>query len=142
MDTLAPPLHALIHIKLKIRTGTSIRESIKEYYKENPDSEFSKDLSLWLFYKESEQDQKIEWTHTYRKLLVEVLERGLEGEQILDSLEALEEEVLSASYLDLDKQLQKLPFIVFIPLFLLQLPALLLLVFYPLISRLLSVFQT
>ena len=140
MDALTPPLQALLNIKLKIRTGTSIRESIKEHCQETPHCEFSKDLALWLFYKESNQNQKVQFTHTYRKLLVETLERGLSGEPILDSLDVLEEEVIHASHHDLEKQLQKLPFIVFIPLFLLQIPALLLLVFYPLLSRLLNVF--
>ena len=140
MDSLAPPLRALLNIKLKIRTGISIREAIKEYGQEACDCDFAKNLSLWLFHKESEQEQKIQFTHNYRKLLVEVLERGLQGEQILDALDTLEEEVINASNHDLETQLQKLPFIVFIPLFFLQLPALLLLIFYPLVSKLLYVF--
>ena len=138
MDALAPPLKALLHIKLKIRAGKSVRESIKEYVQESMDCPFAKNLGLWLFYKESEQPQHIEITQTYRKLLVEVLNRGLEGDQILKPLESLEEEMVTASMNDLDKQLQKLPFIVLTPLLLLQLPAFLILIFAPLVFQLLS----
>lgn len=141
MDALAPPLRALIHIKLKIRTGTSIRESIKEYVSESLECEFAQNLGLWLFYKESEQPQKIEIHKTYRKLLIEVLARGLEGDQILKPLETLEEEMIAASLNDLDKQLKKLPFIVMAPLFFLQLPAFLILIFAPLALLLLERLQ-
>ena len=138
MDALAPPLRALLHIKLKIRTGKSVRESIKEYVQESMDCPFAKNLGLWLFCKESEQPQQVEITQTYRKLLVEVLNRGLEGDQILKPLESLEEEMVTASMNDLDKQLQKLPFIVLTPLLLLQLPAFLILIFAPLVLKLLN----
>ena len=140
MDSLAPPLRALLNIKLKIQSGTSTRESIREYVKEALDCGFAQDLSLWLFQMESESDEMTQklFTHPFRKMLVEVLKQGLEGDQILKSLEILETEMIEASHRDLDNQLQKLPFIVMIPLLFLQLPAFLLLIFGPLLSKLLS----
>ncbi|MDE0151503.1 MAG: hypothetical protein OXK80_03260 [Bdellovibrionales bacterium] len=140
MDSLAPPLRALLSIKLKIQSGISTRESIREYVKEALDCSFAQDLSLWLFQMESENNEispKI-FTHPFRKMLVEILTQGLEGEQILKSLEILENEMITASHRDLDNQLQKLPFILMMPLLFLQLPAFLLLIFGPLLSKLLS----
>ncbi len=142
MDSLAPPLRALLNIKLKIQSGTSTRESIKEYVKETLDCSFAQDLGLWLFQIESESsDPPKPFTHPFRKMLVEVLAQGLEGDQILKSLEILEAEMIRASHRDLDNQLQKLPFIVMIPLLLLQLPAFLLIIFGPLLSKLLGELQ-
>ena len=141
MDTLAPPLKALLNIRLKIRSGNSVRDSIKEYVEETPDCDFSKNLGLWIFQMESEQEISVVFKKNYRKLLVDVLYRGLQGEQILKSLEALEEEMIDATEMDLEKQLQKLPFIVLIPLFFLQLPAFLLLLFGPLVLYLIGYIQ-
>ncbi len=140
MDSLAPPLRALLNIKLKIQSGISTRESIREYVKEALDCSFAQDLSLWLFQIESESDEMTSkpFTHPFRKMLVEVLAQGLEGDQILKSLEILEAEMIEASHRDLDNQLQKLPFIVMIPLLFLQLPAFLLIIFGPLLSKLLG----
>ena len=140
MDSLAPPLRALLNIKLKIQSGISTRESIREYVKEALDCDFAQDLSRWLFHIESENNEAPSklFTHPFRKMLVEVLKQGLEGEQILKSLEILETEMVSASHRDLDSQLQKLPFILMIPLLFLQLPAFLLLIFGPLLTKLLG----
>ena len=137
MDSLAPPLRALLNIKLKIQSGISTRESIREYVQETLDCDFAKDLSLWLFQMESEghESHLKPFTHPFRKMLVEVLKQGLEGEQILKSLEILETEMVEASQRDLDNQLQKLPFILMIPLLFLQLPAFLLIIFGPLLSK-------
>ena len=81
MDALAPPLKALLNIKLKIQTGTSTREAIREFSKEFSGNEMAHDLGLYLFMKES--DQPVDHTpfkKPYRKMLLEVLERGLDGE--------------------------------------------------------------
>lgn len=140
MDSLAPPLRALLNIKLKIQSGISTRESIREYVQETLDCDFAQDLSLWLFQIESEGNEfhLKPFTHPFRKMLVEVLKQGLEGEQILKSLEILEMEMVEASHRDLDSQLQKLPFILMAPLLFLQLPAFLLIIFGPLLSKMIQ----
>lgn len=139
MDALAPPLKALLYLKLKIQTGTSTRESIREYVKEQNSCDFAKRLSLWLFQKESSQEVSYIGLHKpYRKMLIEVLDRGLDGEQILKSLDSLEEEMIRACEEDVENQIQKIPFIILIPLLLLQVPALLLLGIGPLVLQLLK----
>ena len=139
MDALAPPLKALLYIKLKIQSGLSVRESIREYTQENLHCGFAKDLSLWLF--QMEAGAKVNTTafqKTYRKMLIEILSQGLEGAPILKSLTALEDELVLASKMDMDKQLKKLPLMTLLPLLFLQLPAFLLLVFGPLVMELLD----
>ena len=136
MDTLAPPLKALLNIKLQIQAGTSTRESIYKYIKENTGCSFARDLSDWIFQIESGGRPSLDhFQKTYRKMLIEILTRGLEGDQILKSLSALEEEMITASQIDMDRQIQKLPLLTMIPLLFLQLPAFLILVFGPLLMK-------
>ena len=143
MDSLAPPLKALLQIKLKIQTGISVRESIREYIQETPACELTKDIAAWFFQMEAGQEASLQpFQRTYRKMLIEILTRGLQGEPILKSMEALEEEMIEASITDMENQLQKLPLMTMIPLLCLQLPAFLLLVFGPLLLRLLQQLQT
>ena len=140
MDSLAPPLRALLEIKLKIQTGSSVRAAIKEYTAEFKNEPLARDLQQWLFEKESggRALAKPFEGYTYRKLLIEVLARGLEGASVLQPLTALEEELILASKIDMDKHLKKLPLMAMIPLLLLQLPAFLILVFGPLLLRLMT----
>ena len=140
MDSLAPPLRALLEIKLKVQTGSSVRAAIKEYTTEFKSEPFARDLQQWLFNREAGGGALIKpfQGYTYRKLLIEVLARGLEGGAVLKPLLALEEELISASQIDMDRQLKKLPLTAMIPLLLLQLPAFLILVFGPLLLRLMD----
>ena len=142
MDTLAPPFRALLQIKFKIQTGSSTRESIREYTKEFVDCEFSKKLDSWLFSLESQgQSDDSIFKTSHQKMLIEVLARGLEGDEILQSIKVLEEEMLEFSHLELDKQLKTLPLKTMVPLLLFQLPAFLLLFFGPFLINLLSNFS-
>ena len=139
MDTLAPPLKALLQIKLKIQIGLSTRESIREYIKETADCKFAQKIENWLFQFESQSQPLLsEFQTLHQKMLIEVLTRGLEGDEILQSLSILEEEMLEFSHLELDKQLKILPLKTMIPLFFLQLPAFLLLFFGPVFIELLK----
>lgn len=139
MDSLAPPLEALLYIKLKIQTGASTRESIKDYIYTHPNCLFAKNLDLWLFEVESLQSISYKnMNNPYRRLFIELLKRGLEGEPILKLLHHLEMDMIEACKEDIQKQIQKLPFITLIPLLFLQVPAFLVLVIGPLMSHLLQ----
>ena len=142
MDTLAPPLRALLQIKFKIQTGSSTRESIREYIKEFVDCEFSKKLDSWIFQLESQgQGDDVIFKTPHQKMLIETLERGLNGDEILHSMEVLEAEMLEFSHLELDRQLKTLPLKTMVPLLLLQLPAFLLLFFGPFLINLMTNFS-
>ncbi len=139
MDTLAPPLKALLQIKLKIQTGLSTRESIREYVKESINCDFAQKIEHWLFQLESQETPHLSLFQTpHQKMLIEVLTRGLNGDEILQSLGVLEDEMLEFSHLELNKQLKTLPLKTMIPLLFLQLPAFLLLFFGPLLIKLLN----
>lgn len=138
MDCLAPPLNAVLQIQLKIKNGFSVRSAIQIYTKDFADSDFAKQLSLWLFFREAGKSFfPPDWSKkSYRKIFLEILDRGLKGEPVLCILQELEEELKRACLQDLEQQIQKLPFVCLIPLFLFQVPAFFLLLLAPLLLEL------
>ena len=139
MDYIAPPLNALLQIQLKIKNGHSVRTAIQAYVTDSLDCPFAAEVEFWLFCMKTGKKfiPPPTWAKKhYRILLLELLERGWKGEPILSSLQELEGELKTAAFYDLEQQIQKLPFISFIPLFLFQVPAFFLLLLAPLLMEL------
>ena len=141
MVPLAPPLKAVLEIRLQMENGISIAQSIKNYAQRYPADEFAKDLNLWLFARET--GKKFEKKPGfYRAALLEILDRGLKGDPIMEYLKDLEKEILEVCKEEMEKHLEKLPYICLIPLMLFQFPAFLLLLIGPLVLNLLNILQT
>ena len=142
MVSLAPPLQAVLEIRLYIESGKSVSQSIKSYVQSSLTDPFAKELGLWLF---AEETGGVFNTQTlksiYRKHLMDILRRGLKGEPILELLEDYEKDLIEICKEDLEKHLQKLPFVTLIPLLLFEFPALLILLIGPLLLNLLSALQ-
>ena len=162
MVPLAPPLRAALEIRLEIENGVSVSQAIRSFSRRALDDSFAKELGLWLFAYETgqglkwppgpdkaprkkrqlwPQPQKPAFKSPYRRQLVDILARGLRGEPVLDALTDLEQDLKLATEEDLERHLQKLPFISLIPLMVLELPAFLLLLAGPLVLDLLSALQ-
>ncbi len=143
MVSLAPPLKAVLEIRLTIENGLSVTESLRSFSKKNPDDLFAKELGHWLFKKETGQKWDSHFFKPpYRKHLIDILNRGLAGEPILENLQDLEKDLTIAANEDLEKHLQKLPFITLIPLMLLEFPAFILLLLGPLVLDLFSLLES
>ena len=143
MVCLAPPLKAVLEIRLQIEYGVSVPQAIRAYAQRNKDELFSKELAFWLFAKEAGKNyHKDIFNRPYRKHLLELLSRGLKGEPILSALIDFEQDLIFASSEDMEQYLQKLPFISLIPLMIFAFPAFFLLLAGPLILDLLSALQT
>lgn len=142
MVCLAPPLQAVLEIRLQIENGVSVPQAIRVYSQRYLDEPFAKELSHWLFAKETGKKYSRESFPTfYRKRLVELLNRGLKGEPILEALCDLEKDLVFITNEDLEQHLQKLPFMALIPLMLFEFPAFFLLLIGPLLLNLLSALQ-
>lgn len=143
MVSLAPPLQATLEIRLHIESGQSVSQAIKTYIQSALEDPFAKELGLWLFAEETGGSFN---THAlksiYRKHLMDILKRGLKGEPILKILEEYERDLIEICKEDLEKHLQKLPFISLIPLLLFEFPALLIILIGPLLLNLLSALQS
>ena len=143
MVCLAPPLKAVLEIRLQIENGVSVSQAVRVYSQRNIEDSFAKELSFWLFAKETGKSCNKEiFNNSYRKHLLELLNRGINGEPILEALCDFEQDLIFASNEDLEQHLQKLPFITLIPLMLFEFPAFFLLLAGPLIFDLLSALQS
>ncbi len=142
MVCLAPPLKAVLEIRLQIENGVSVSQAVRVYVQRNLLDAFAKELGLWLFAKETGKsfDEKA-FERLYRRRLIELLNYGLKGEPILEALIDLEEDLVFAANEELERHLQKLPLISLIPLMLLEFPAFFLLLLGPLLLNLLSALQ-
>lgn len=142
MVCLAPPLKAVLEIRLQIENGVSVPQAIRVYSQRNLDEPFAKELGFWLFAKETGKNyNKKNFNTFYRKRLMEILNCGLKGEPILEVLCDLEKDLVFITNEDLEQHLQKLPFIALIPLMLFEFPAFFLLLIGPLLLNLLSALQ-
>ena len=142
MVYLAPPLKAVLEIRLQMEHGVSVSQAIRVYSQRDRDA-FSKELAFWLFAKETGKNyDKNIFQSPYRKHLLELLSRGLQGEPILSALADLEQDLIFASSEDMEQHLQKLPFISLIPLMVFAFPAFFLLLAGPLVLDLLSALQS
>ena len=142
MVDLAPPLKAVLEIRLLIENGNSVAQSIKLYAKVHNDDLFAKELGRWLFAQSTNSEYKNKiFNNFYRKRLLEILKAGLKGEAILQTLCDLEEELIFISHEFLEQHIQKLPLLCLLPLMLFQFPAFFLLLIGPLLLNLLSTLQ-
>lgn len=143
MDYLAPPLKAVLEIRLQMENGISVSQSIRLYAQRNLEDLFAKELCFWLLSKETGRSYQTKtFNKPYRKHLLELLNRGLQGEPILEALCDFEEDLIFATNEDLEQHLQKLPFFSLIPLMLFEFPAFFLLLTGPLFFDLLSALQS
>ncbi len=143
MVYLAPPLKAVLEIRLQIENGVSVPQAVRVYSQKNLTESFAKELGFWLFAKETGKDcNKRIFDTFYRKRLIEILNLGLEGEPVLEALCDLEKDLVFITNEDLEQHLQKLPFVALIPLMLFEFPAFFLLLIGPLLLNLLSALQS
>ncbi len=140
MDCLAPPLNMVIHVQSRIRSGFSVRTALHIYIQDFPECSFARQINQWLFCLETGKpfhDPCLARQH-YRKALLPILKRGLNGEPILEFLSLFEEELKEVCLQNLKTQVKKLAFLTLIPLFLFQVPAFFLLLLGPLLFELKS----
>lgn len=135
MENLAPPLLLVVILRREIERGRSIREALRRYLNET-DDEFSKIVAVW----QVRMEQGLDFNYagvssTARRGLLMLLARGLRGEPILQHLLRLEGEIVESCQDEIQSTLQKLPFILMLPLLLLQFPAFLILLFGPFLEN-------
>ena len=142
MVCLAPPLKAVLEIRLQLENGVSVSQAIRAYSQRNLNEPFAKELGIWLFAKEAGKSyNENPFKSFYRKRLIDLLDCGLQGEPILSALCDLEEDLVFITNEELEQHLQRLPLISLIPLMLFEFPAFFLLLLGPLLLNLLSALQ-
>lgn len=139
MENIAPPLAAALHMELEMENGNSFRESLRHLLQKEDTDDFRSLLREWHVRKSHAQPtQRLIQTQKspYRRALLDLFERGWQGEPILEPLQALKTEIHAAADDELQHFVGTLPFRAMIPVLLLQFPAYLLLLLGPTLAEL------
>ncbi len=140
MESLSPSLKLLLSMKLSLERGESLRQGLQVYLSADAD-ELTVVVAQWLALREqgvATAKIKNSLKSQYRRVLLEVMDRGLRGEAILPILNTLEVEIIQACTEELERRTTILPMKALVPLLLLQFPALAILFLAPLFSELLK----
>ncbi len=138
MESLSPSLKLLLCMKLSLERGESLRQGL-QYYFSGASDELTVLVAQWLALRDqgaSTLKIKKSISSQYRRVLLDVIDRGLKGESILPILSTLETEIIQACTEELERRTTLLPMKALIPLLLLQFPALAILFLSPLFGQL------
>ncbi len=140
MEGLSPGLNLLLRCRRAVDQGRPLSLAIKNFL-QNETGEFPQQVFKWMSL--FEQGQKTDpilnqIKSSYRRQLLEVLERGLKREPIGNILILLETEIHEACEEEIQKKLTDLPYQVMLPLLLFQFPAFLLLLLGPFLLQLIE----
>ncbi|MEK6554840.1 MAG: hypothetical protein AABZ31_06355, partial [Bdellovibrionota bacterium] len=125
-------------LELRIEMGQSVRSSLI-YLLGRTQTEFSflvQELLLAADQLRSPQNVFAKAASCYQRSLLQLIWRGLQGEPILSGLRMLKIEMDTASRVELELYMSRLPLLALIPLLLFLLPSFMLLLFGPILSLL------
>ncbi|MBC7420996.1 MAG: hypothetical protein H7328_09745 [Bdellovibrio sp.] len=135
MENLAPSLVLLWDVKRSLEKGQSLSLGIKSFLARKRENNFADQVESWWLAQSNPNlcfdKQKITVT---RKYLLEILEQGLRGQGILESLKAYESELILSCEDEIQKHIAKLPLILMIPLMGFIFPSLMMLLIGPLLN--------
>lgn len=137
MENIAPPLQLLLCVKRSLEKGQTVRQGTVLFMKQAP-AEFSDVVAKWHSLLQQGLPTKILLQgipSMHRRVLLQIMERGIKGESIYNHLCQLEIEIIEACHDEIGHKLARLPFLLMIPLLLMQFPAILLLLFGPLMQN-------
>lgn len=137
MENIAPPLALLLNVKRSLEKGQPVKQGILCYIRRH-DGDFPSLVTQWLgliHQGKETRDLIISIRSFHRRVLLQILERGLRGEPTYNILLQLENELVEACQDELSDRIARLPFILLVPLLLFQFPAFLLLLFGPLLQN-------
>ena len=140
MESMNPALMLLLTVKRHLERGQSAKMGVMEYLR-TEHTLFRDEVATWFnLWQQGLPTEAIlkKQISMHRNILLQTLERGLRGDPIYNFLVELESEIIQACEHALSQSLGRLPFILLVPLLLFQLPAFMILLFGPILSRFLS----
>lgn len=137
MENLAPSLVLLWDIKRALEKGQSISVGMKCFLSRPKENLFMDQVERWWHSQMNPEGtfNKSQLSLT-RKYLLEILEQGLRGQAILESLKSYEVELILSCEEEIQNHIARLPLILMIPLMGFVFPALMLLLIGPLMKAL------
>ena len=142
MESIAVPLHFVTFLLRALETSQSLENTIRAYL-QTEDNDMCPQIKLFYARWSQKTLENLDFVSAskhYRRAIFEVLLMGLKGRTIYPMLKSLEEEIIVACEQEIHSQAAKLPFLLLLPLLLLQTPAFLLLLFGPILQQLKEAF--
>ncbi len=143
MEDISPTLILLWEVKRALEKGVSIHSGVENYILKNRSSKFAFQVEIWWLAQKNRSDSQYlearklkEKTTMTRKYLFEILELGIKGQSILETLKTYEKELIQNCEDEIQTHIARLPLILMIPLMGLVFPALMILLLGPLLSYL------
>ncbi len=137
MENITPSLILLWDVKRALENGRSVAAGIKNYLERPKLDPFRHQIEIWwaaqnnsrILYDKSLLNYK-------RQFLLEILEAGLKGHSILQTLQSLENELILSCEDEIQNHISKLPLLALVPLMFLIFPAMMLVLVIPLLKLL------
>lgn len=136
MEDLSFLLKLCLHVRVSIEGGEALRVSLLRFSEIEHTLRHLK-LKEWLAYFDQtggESCAEIFFKNHLIRSFLEILEQGLSGHAIYERIGVLEEEFIETCEEEFQKELDKLPYILMIPLLLFMFPAYLLLLMGPILN--------
>lgn len=137
MENIAPSLLLLWEVRRALESGRAVSLGVKNYLKRSPSSIFKKEVEIWWLALGNDQ---ITYDKSHlslkRQHLLEILELGLKGHSIVNSLETLEDELILSCEDEIQQHVSRLPLLALFPLMLMIFPSMMILVLMPLLRML------
>jgi hypothetical protein len=136
MEDLIFLLKLCLHVRVSIEGGEALRVSLLRFCETEQTLRHLK-LKQWLAYFDQtggESCAEIFFKNHHTQIFLEILGQGLSGHSIYERVRVLEEEFIETCEEEFQKELDKLPYILMIPLLLFMFPAYLLLLLGPILK--------
>lgn len=137
MENITPTLVLLWDVKRSLEKGYSVSNGIKFFIARDLQHDFSHFVADWFRHQQLQKDRlNTHHLRASRRHLLSLLELGLNGQSILESLKSYEAEVIIGCEDEVQNHIAKLPLLLMIPLMGLIFPALMMLLIIPALKML------
>ena len=133
MEALNPSLELLFYLIIGIKNGdslVSLLDDLKRF-----DTEVAAEFQRWWWTHQNKGTTQVQFSTDHRLILSEILLTGLQGASVLQHLEGLYAELQHIHEEKTQHHLDQLPFRLMLPLVLFFFPAILILLFGPLLGE-------
>ncbi len=140
MENLVFLLKLNTHLILEIQLGKSVFSALSLFIPPHSYQAASVEFTKWMYWFENLQGEQTEpfWRDGLIQNYFEVIKEGLQGLPILEKLEDFQEELIDRLELELQKELNKLPYYLMFPLLFFMFPAFLALILGPILMEVLK----
>ncbi|MFZ3230186.1 MAG: hypothetical protein WA160_08270 [Pseudobdellovibrio sp.] len=132
MENVTPTLILLWDVKRALEKGFSVSNGIQYFIKRDIYHEFAQFVRIWLAHFQTDKESlNTKHLNPTRRYLLSILEHGLKGQAILESLKAYEIELIMSCEDEIQSHIAKLPLVLLVPLMCFIFPSIMMLLIWP-----------